>query len=198
MFRACQEENELSTVTPKKKSIYYIDNKKFYEEMRKYIYACREAEECEDEYPQVPNYIGECFMKIANKLASKYRFVGYSYKEEMVDDGIENCIRYIKSFNPDKSNNPFSYFTQTVKNSFFHRINNERKEQYIKWKSMENMILGSSNFTTTDGGDYAISPEIHENMQRFISEYEEAAQEKRDKFKKKAKESIFDEGTENE
>ena len=80
-------------------------------------------------------------MLIANKLATKSNFSGYSFKEEMISDGIENCIMYMKNFNPEKSTNPFAYFTQIIKFAFIRRIEREKKQQYIKIKNMQNLHL---------------------------------------------------------
>lgn len=182
----------------KKGSIYYIDNKLFYEEMKLYKQKCLEAEESGSEYPKIPDYIGECFYKIANKLSNKPNFINYSYKEEMIGDGIENCIKYVKSFNPDKSTNPFAYFTQVVWNSFIYRIGKEKKEQYVKYKSFETLILTNSNFTIQEGDlpNHVVFAELHENTQRFISSFEETADNNKKKKEKKALENFLIENEE--
>ena len=92
---------------PKKKGVHYVDNKKFLEAMKDWREECREAEEIGEEKPRVSNYIGECFLKIANGLSFRPNFINYTYKQEMISDGIENCLQYLHNFNPDKSNNPF-------------------------------------------------------------------------------------------
>jgi hypothetical protein len=163
-------------VRTKKGSINYIDNKKFYEEMKKFKAACNEAEEAGQEYPKIPNYLGECFYKISNKLSNRPNFINYSYKEDMIGDGIEICIKYIKSFNPEKSNNPFAYFTQVVTNAFIHRINKEQKEQYVKYKSMETLVLNNGNFVMQAGDlpSHVLTTEFHDNTQRFIASFEES------------------------
>ena len=91
----------------KSKKEHYVDNKKLFEEMKKFKELCKDASECGDERPAVPHYIGECFLKIANGLSFRPNFVNYTYKEEMVSDGIENCLQYLYNFDPSKSNNPF-------------------------------------------------------------------------------------------
>ena len=99
---------------PKKKGVHYVDNKKFLEAMKDWKEECREAEEIGEEKPRVSNYIGECFLKIANGLSFRPNFINYTYKQEMISDGIENCLQYLHNFNPEKSNNPFAYFTQII------------------------------------------------------------------------------------
>ena len=94
--------------TTKKKGAHYIDNKEFHKAMIAWKELCKEAEEAGEEKPQVTNYIGECFLKIANGLSYRPNFINYTYRSEMVSDGIENCLQYIHNFNPEKSTNPFA------------------------------------------------------------------------------------------
>lgn len=177
----------------KKNNVYYIDNKRFFEEMKKYKDLCKVAAEQGKDPPKIPNYIGECFYKIANKLSNRPNFINYSYKEDMVGDGIENCINYVKSFDPDKSNNPFAYFTQIVWHSFIHRIQKEKKQQYIKYKSMNNMVINNEHFIG-DEEHYSITPESYENTQKFITSYESNIEKvKKKKQEKKALELFIEE-----
>lgn len=125
----------------KKKTNHYIDNKKFYTEMVKFWNACQQANENGEERPAIPNYVGECIMLIAQRLATRPNFVGYSYRDEMIGDGIENCLAYIHNFNPEKSTNPFAYFTQIIYYAFLRRIQKEKKQLYIKHKSFENSMV---------------------------------------------------------
>jgi hypothetical protein len=125
----------------KKKPTNYIDNKKFYTEMVIYRRLCDEAVAAGAPRPIVSRYIGECIMMIATRLATRPNFAGYSYKDEMISDGIENCLAYIHNFNPEKSTNPFAYFTQIIYYAFLRRIQKEKKQLYIKHKSFENSII---------------------------------------------------------
>ena len=84
-----------------------------------------------EEKPRVSNYIGECFLKIANGLSHKPNFMNYTFKDDMVSDGIENCLQYIHNFNPDKSNNPFAYFTQIIYYAFIRRIQREKNKHTL-------------------------------------------------------------------
>ena len=134
----------------KKKTEHYVDNKEFLQAMIEYRKVCVEAEQNNQEIPPVTNYIGECFLKIANHLSYRPNFINYTYKEEMISDGIENCLQYVKNFNPEKSNNPFAYFTQIIYYAFIRRIQKEKKQQVIKRK----LILKSGiDMTTTNSGD---------------------------------------------
>lgn len=123
----------------KKKSQHYLDNKKFFEEMQKWKKCVKEAEESGDDKPPVSEYIGRAFMQIAENLAKKPNFMNYQFKEDMISDGVENCLMYASNFDPDKSNNPFSYFTQIIYYAFLRRIQKEKKQNYIKYKYLESL-----------------------------------------------------------
>ena len=135
----------------KKKNTHYVDNKKFLEELKKWKDQCKDAEEAGDEKPQITNYIGECFLKIANGLSYRPNFINYTYRQEMISDGIENCLQYIHNFNPDKSKNPFAYFTQIIYYAFIRRINKEKKQTHVKNKLIEKQNYDM--FTTMEHDD---------------------------------------------
>jgi hypothetical protein len=122
---------------------HYVDNKQFLVEMIKWKKEIREAEDSGDERPPVSEYIGQCFLKIAERLCSKSNFVNYPYKDEMIGDGIENCLMYAHNFNPRKSKNPFSYFTQIIYYAFLRRIEKEKKQAYVKFKLTETLDDGT-------------------------------------------------------
>lgn len=125
----------------KKTSVHYVDNKKLFSEMVLFTDACKAAAAEGERRPKVPEYIGYCIYKIATRLAVKPNFASYTYKDEMIADGIEICIRYIHNFDPEKSSNPFAYFTQIIYFAFLQRIQKEKKQQYIKAKSFENSAV---------------------------------------------------------
>lgn len=137
-------EKEIEKIVEKElNNDHYVDNKQFLAEMIKWKKEIREAEDSGDDRPPVSNYIGECFLKIAERLCSKSNFMNYPYKDEMIGDGIENCLMYAHNFNPRKSKNPFSYFTQIIYYAFLRRIEREKKQAYIKFKLTENMDDGT-------------------------------------------------------
>lgn len=123
--------------------VNYLSNKQFYTELIEYKKRVREAEDSGEERPQVPESIGKALFLIARRLATKANFSGYSYKEEMISDGIENCIKYIDNFDPNKSENPFAYFTQIIKFAFIRRIKKEGRQQYFKMKNVQDLNLES-------------------------------------------------------
>jgi len=121
----------------KKKSEHYIDNQQFFAEMKSWKALVDAANAKGERHPPVTNYIGECFMKIAEHLSRKPNFINYPYRDEMISDGIENCLLYAYNFDPSKSSNPFSYFTQIIYYAFLRRIQKEKKQAYIKLKKIE-------------------------------------------------------------
>ena len=156
----------------KKKTEHYVDNKKFYSEMIKYKALCDEAERQGKQRPRAPNYIGECIMKNAYKLSNRPNFINYPHKEEMIGDGIENCIMYLTNFNPEKSNNPFAYFTQIVYFAYLRRIEKEKKALYTKLKKTELFNLESA-LSTEDREFIKSSEGATENASIFIKDFEE-------------------------
>lgn len=106
----------------KKVTKNYVNNADLLNALILYKKVCKEAEDSGDPLPKVPDYIGQCIMQIATRLATKPNFYNYSYKEDMIMDGIENCLLYINNFDPEKSSNPFAYFTQIIWYAFLRRI----------------------------------------------------------------------------
>ena len=149
----------------KRKSEHYVNNKEFLEALINYRAKCQRAEEAGEARPVIPRYIGECFLKIANHLSYKPNFVNYMFREDMISDGIENCVQYIKNFNPEKSSNPFAYFTQIIHYAFLRRIQKEKRQMEIRGKLIERS--GFEEVMTGDG-DLSNSSDynsIKENIQ---------------------------------
>ena len=146
---------------------HYVNNKEFLAAMTEYRTARVAAEEAGETPPRVSNYIGECFVKIANHLAYKSNFVNYTFREEMILDGIENCITYINNFDPAKSSNPFAYFTQITYYAFLRRIQTEKKQLDAKYRYIQSLDLQNMmEERAADGG----SNEYLEYMKRQIDE----------------------------
>ena len=124
-------------MTKRKRSEHYVNNKEFLAALIRHRENIEIAEIQGKEKPRIPRYIGECFLKIATHLSFKPNFVNYMFKEDMISDGIENCVQYIHNFNPEKSQNPFAYFTQIIHYAFLRRIQKEKKQLEIKNKILE-------------------------------------------------------------
>lgn len=154
------------------KGEHYVDNKKFYEAMLEHRKLCDHAAENGLARPKPSNYIGNCIMKIAYKLSNKSNFINYPFKEEMISDGIENCIMYLHNFNPEKSSNPFAYFTQIIYYAFLRRIDKEKKLLYTKYKAIENFNL-NSELSSEDREFIKTSEAASENAGNFIRDFEE-------------------------
>ena len=122
---------------PKKKSEHYVNNKQLLEALIVYREKVAYAKENDLPKPRITNYLGECFLKIATHLSYKPNFVNYMFRDDMISDGIENCVQYIHNFDPEKSRNPFAYFTQIIHYAFLRRIQKEKKQLDIKTKIIE-------------------------------------------------------------
>lgn len=170
----------------KKKPEHYVNNKEFYAAMVEYKKMCVAAEEAGKQQPRIPNYIGMCIYKIATRLSNRPNFINYSYKDEMISDGIETSIMNIKNFNPDRYDNPFAYFTQIIYHAFIQRIQKEKKQQYVKYKSLENSILSNDQYVFQDSDDKNISGAGYNEAAIYvISTYEASVQKKKEETKKK-------------
>jgi len=135
-------------------SSHYVDNKKFLQALIEYRALIDAAKVEGKEHPQVPNYIGECFIKIATHLSYKSNFINYTFKDDMISDGIENCLTAVAKFDPAKSSNPFAYYTQIIYFAFLRRIQKEKKLQATKYKMIENMDLDAIITQEHDHGEF--------------------------------------------
>jgi len=162
---------------------HYIDNKTFYEAIKQYRISIKQAELDGKPKPIIPNYIGSCILMIANRLATKPNFINYSYKDEMISDGIENCIMYIDNFDPDKSTNPFAYFTQIIYFAFLRRIQKEKKHLYIKHQVFRNSAISDELYDIQEGDDFGNGPVNNmmdtEKMDDFVKAFELGLEKKR-------------------
>ena len=144
----------------RKRSEHYVNNKEFLNAIVIYRNQCKRAEEAGEPRPRITNYLGECFLKIATHLSYKPNFVNYMFKDDMVCDGIENCVQYINNFNPEKSKNPFAYFTQIIHYAFLRRIQKEKKQLEIKTKIIERS--GYDEVMTVDEGANGTSSDYNQ------------------------------------
>ena len=134
---------------------HYVNNADFLAALIEYKKACDEAKKKKKPDPQIPNYIGECFLKIADHLSRKPNFISYSFRDEMIADGIENCLMYFRNFDPEKSKNPFAYFTQVIYFAFLRRIAKEKKQLEIKTKILERTGYEHVMYTENFEGEMA-------------------------------------------
>ena len=173
-----------------RKKQHYVDNEKFLVVMTEYRNAYLDGKEIgEIQKPIIPDYAGECFLKIAERLSHRPNFINYAFREEMVSDGIENCVMYASNFNPEKSTNPFAYFTQIIYFAFLRRIEKEKKQLYIKYKTMEEYSslednvdmgeMGQSESQAVSSGASPLSADKRVSIQEFIFAFEEKKRKKK-------------------
>ena len=168
---------EEEKLKPKQKP-HYVDNKKFLVAMTEYRELRIKAEEEGKKRPQVTNYIGECYLKIANHLSYRPNFINYTYRDDMISDGIENCLQYMDNFDPEKSRNPFAYFTQIIYYAFIRRIQKEKKQMLVKQKLIQNVGV-EQMMDQLEGDDTLYQSQMLEFLQRNSREEEPAVKKKK-------------------
>ena len=151
------------------KKEHYVNNKEFLEAMKAYRKSVNKAKREKKEKPPVTNYIGSCFLKIANHLSYRPNFINYTFRDDMISDGIENCLQYLDNFNPAKSNNPFAYFTQIIYYAFLRRIQQEKKQLEIKNKILEKTnfdeVFDSNDLDSSNYSEYnSIKDAVHSKL----------------------------------
>lgn len=148
-------------------AINYIDNTKFLEAIKKHRENVKDAEYSGKEIPKIPDYIGRCILDISTNLARRPNFNGYTYKDEMISDGYEHCIRYFYNFDPEKSNNPFGYFTTIIYYAFLRRLEAEKKQSRIK----SGMIINSGLFNMLVAQQESDTANYDEHIKEFLKDY---------------------------
>ena len=176
-------------MTVARKKQHYVDNEKFLVVMTEYRNAYLDGKEIgEIQKPIIPDYAGECFLKIAERLSHRPNFINYAFREEMVSDGIENCVMYASNFNPEKSSNPFAYFTQITYYAFLRRIEKEKKQLYIKYKTMDefsslednsDMSQMGNDTGAISSGASPLSNDKRASIYDFIATFEEKKRAKK-------------------
>ena len=152
----------------RRRSEHYVDNKQFLAALVEYKKLVAERKALNQDPPRINNYLGECFLKIATHLSYKPNFVNYMFKDDMICDGIQNCVQYINNFDPAKSSNPFAYFTQIINYAFLRRIQKEKKQLDIKQKIIERSGFDEV-FTSDEHGDYSGYNSIKDSVQHRLN-----------------------------
>ena len=172
-----------------RKKQHYVDNEKFLVVMGDYREKYLQAKDNDEELPIIPDYAGECFLKIAERLSHRPNVLNYAFRAEMVSDAIENCVMYASNFNPEKSANPFAYFTQIIYYAFLRRIEKEKKQLYIKYKTMEEHSsledhvdmgeMGQNETQSVSSGASPLTTDKRASIQEFIHAFEEKKRKKK-------------------
>ena len=176
-------------MTKNTKKEHYVNNKDFLAAMTEYRNLCNKAKKYKKDKPLVTDYIGECFLKIANHLSYRPNFINYTFRDDMISDGIENCLQYLDNFDPSKSKNPFAYFTQIIYYAFVRRIQKEKKQVIIKHK-----ILTDSNFddlTLQPGDDREFKNQFTEFLKRNTVVEEPVSKKPKKRKQRKGKLDYF-------
>lgn len=170
---------------------HYVNNRQLYEALVDYRKLIADAKSEGKPKPRIPSYIGECILQIAKRYATKPNFVNYTYIEEMISDAVENCISAgVDNFDPSKTNNPFAYFTQIIHFAFVRRIQKEKKQLYIKYKTMQNSyIMGALTSQQEVDELKEVDSTYLDNdyMNNLVKQYEDTAEEKRKRNREKRK-----------
>lgn len=177
-------------IIKKKTPKNYIDNQKFYEEMKVYKEKYIKAKEEGTTLPRISEYLGKCFMLLTENLANMRNFRDYPFLDEMKADALLVCCRYAYCFNHEKTQNPFAYFTRVVYTSFVTRIKQEKTDLYVKYKIVEkseifNELSLNGELDETLLTDIGYSEGARENMNEFVRNFEDGLQKKKDKEREK-------------
>lgn len=162
----------------KRASIHYVNNADFSQAVVEYVKTVREAKEKDQPLPVVTDYIASCFLRIAEGLSHKSNFIGYTYREEMVMDAVENCLKAIENYDIEAATrtgkpNAFAYFTQITWYAFLRRIAKEKKQQDVKLKYLSK--AGIENFIDNELGD--------EMSQQVVGAFVDTLRDRIDKVK---------------
>jgi hypothetical protein len=173
------------TETKQTPKVQFVDGAKLKAELIEWKKACKKA----GEKVQLSDYIGECIIKIADRLSKKFNFAHYTYRDEMIGDGIESCVRYLHNYSPAKGVSAFAYITQIVFNAFIRRIDREQRHSYLKAKMIE---AGNIGIVSSEGDDKRYGSPFSNDADaphiQIITEFE-AKQSKKKSKNKAAKEA---------
>lgn len=164
----------------------YVDNKKLYDALVEWLKDRKACQKAKLNNPPLPDYVGECILLMAKRLAQKGNFVNYTFKDDMIGDAMESCLRYLHNFNPAKSTNAFAYVTQILHNAFVRRIQRERRNSYTKAMLISH---GMHSYDVQDGDDTEYTNTyvdfLQENVTDVIEKFESAKQRKKARQQKK-------------
>jgi DNA-directed RNA polymerase specialized sigma24 family protein len=188
MARTKSPPKEIHEPVDKDNTNHYINNKEFLKALMAYQEDIINCEKAGKPKPYVTEYIAMCFLQIAQRLSYRPNFINYTYKDDMISDGLENCLAYMHNFNPEKSTNPFAYFTQIIYYAFLRRIQKEKKQQYVKYKYFDQRAgfeqmdeLQEHDKESFDFINERGSVDFHTHIKEFIDDMEKKEKEKKHK-----------------
>jgi hypothetical protein len=175
-----EQKKPKTTIAAKRAGVHYVNNKEFSQAVVDYVNLVKKAKTTNTEIPRITEYIGRCFLRIAEGLSHKPNFVRYTYREEMVMDGVENCIKAIMNYNIEAATrtgtpNAFAYFTQINYYAFIRRIMKEKKQQDIKFRYIEHAGIEDfmSNSENTDANMNGIENGFIDTLKKRIGRVKE-------------------------
>jgi DNA-directed RNA polymerase specialized sigma24 family protein len=182
-----------SEPTTEPKSNHYVDNKLLFESLVQWQKAIKAGVKKKQlQRPPLPDYVAECMVKMANRVSQKAGFVNYTYREDMVGDALESCLRYIHNFDPSRSTNAFAYITQIIHNAFIRRIQKEQKQLYVKMRIADDADFTDS-YERQDGDHTSYNNSyvtyLKENKGEVISKFENWKESKKTKANAKKKQA---------
>jgi hypothetical protein len=151
----------------------YVNNAEFLQALIDYKQSIKASEFSGLPKPRVPEYIGECLLKITENIAKRPNFSGYTFIEDMKGDAIQNCLLYLHNFNEDSSKNPFGYFSKIIWYAFLRRIDHESTETYVKFKSLEASPLFTDHKMESKKFVNLNKSVLNENTHHIIEKYED-------------------------
>src|SRR6056300_257721 len=165
-------------IMSKRKSVHYVNNADFSQAVVDYVMQVNEAKSKSKPQPIIPDYIAQCFLRIAEGLSHKHNFIRYTYREEMVMDAVENCLKAIYNYNIETATrtgkpNAFAYFTQISWYAFLRRIAKEKKQQDVKLKFLSR--AGIEDFIESfDGSDLSVEAAFVDTLKSRIDKVKES------------------------
>lgn len=163
---------------------HYVNNRQLYEALVQYKKDRQEVDDL-----RVPEYVGKCILLITQKLASRGNFNNYSYKDEMISDGIENCLAAVDNFDPSKFDNPFGYFSRIAWYAFIRRIDREKRQNYLKYKNYRKHLAEEELMSMTVG-HAPIGTITDDVMDEVIRSYEESIRKKKESKRQKESQGV--------
>ena len=172
---------------------HYVNNKQLYETYVEFFKKCEENKAAGLDRPPIPKYAVEAIMLISQNVAKRGNFSSYPFLDEMIEDAIENCIRYFDRFDINyKTKNPFAYLTQIITFAFIRKIKKEKEYLFLKKKIYEHSYqLGG--LTTQQPGDtnvYSLPIDSLDTdyMNNLVAGIEESKKKKKEKEEEEANE----------
>lgn len=188
--------------TGRKKSnpnTHYIDNAEFNKAVVEYYNKAKLAEQEGKPSPRVPEYIGKCFLLLAENISTQGNFRNYTFIADMISDGIDNCLYAVTKFDPTKSSNPFGYFSVVMNRAFIRRIGKEKQVLYRKFKSQINALNYHQTYTVgIDGETIDVTQADMDYINEYIKEYEAKVEEGKLKKKLQSEAASLDDDLEEE